>query len=67
MNEYTKLSDQQIARAEALRTAKAVGSKTQLGGSVPPDSTDLVDLAEYILHGNHPLDRYKEVEDEQDD
>jgi hypothetical protein len=60
------LSDQQIARVEALQAAKAVGVKTTgpFGGSTPPDTTDLVNLAEYILNGTHPMDRYGKKEEE---
>jgi len=58
------LSDQQLARLEALHAASTVGRKTTgpFGGSTPPDTTDLVDLAEYILNGTHPMDRYNTEE-----
>lgn len=56
------LSDQQIARLEALKAASTVGRTTTgpFGGSTPPDTTDLVDLAEYIIAGTHPHDRYED-------
>jgi len=64
------LSDKQLARLEALQAAAPLGRKTTgpFGAATPPDTTDLVDLAEYILNGIHPMDRYdsKEVKDEQD-
>ena len=56
------LSDQQIARVEALHAGREVGRKipSAFGGATPPDVPELVDLAEYILHGIHPMDRYSE-------
>jgi hypothetical protein len=56
------LSDQQIARVEALHAGREVGRKipSAFGGATPPDVPELVDLAEYILHGIHPMDRYYE-------
>jgi hypothetical protein len=56
------LSDQQIARLEALHAAREVGRTTTgaFGGAKPPDIPELVDLAEYIIHGIHPMDRYYE-------
>lgn len=52
----------QIARLEALQAASSVGRKTAglLGASTPPDVPELVDLAEYIIAGIHPYDRYEE-------
>lgn len=54
------LSDQQIARVEALKAARDVGvtSAGPFGARTPPEIPELVDLSEYILHGTHPLDRY---------
>ncbi len=56
------LSDQQIARVEALHAARDAGRKSAgpFGAQTPPDVPELVDLAEYILHGIHPMDRYHE-------
>lgn len=56
------LSDQQHARLEALTAAYGVSrtSTGTFGGSTPPETTDLVDLAEYIVKGIHPLDRYED-------
>jgi len=58
------LSDQQIARVEALKVASTIGRKTTgpFGASTPAETTDLVDLAEYILRGIHPMDRYNTEE-----
>jgi len=58
----SKLSDKQIARVEALQQASSVGRRSTgpFGATTPPDTTDLVDLAEYILNGTHPMDRYTE-------
>ena len=63
------LSDQQIARVEALRVASTIGRKTTgpFGGSTPAEASDLVDLAEYILNGTHPMDRYNEKEKPDDE
>lgn len=60
MNETEHLSDQQLARIEALRVASTLGRKTTgpFGASTPAETSDLVDLAEYILNGTHPMDRY---------
>jgi hypothetical protein len=54
------LSDQQLARLEALQAAGTVGRTTTgaFGGSKPPEIPELVDLAEYIIAGVHPMDRY---------
>jgi hypothetical protein len=54
------LSDQQIARVEALHASREVGRRipSAFGGTTPPDTADLVDLAEYILNGTHPMERY---------
>ena len=58
------LSDQQIARVEALEAASSVGRRSEgpFKASAPPDVPELVDLAEYILNGTHPMDRYTEEE-----
>lgn len=62
MSSTEHLSDQQIARLEALQAASSVGRKTggPFGPSTPPDVPELVDLAEYIIAGVHPMDRYTE-------
>lgn len=62
------LSDQQIARIEALQVASSLGRKTTgpFGASTPAEITDLVDLAEYILNGTHPMDRYGEADNVRD-
>jgi hypothetical protein len=62
------LSDKQLARVEALQQASAVGRKSAgpFGGATPPDTQDLVDLAEYILNGTHPLDRYGDADNVHD-
>jgi hypothetical protein len=54
------LWDHQIARLEALQAASTIGSKSggPFGPRTPPDVPELVDLAEYIIHGTHPMDRY---------
>jgi hypothetical protein len=69
MSSTEHLSEQQVARLEALQAARSVGSKTTgpLGTTSPPDIYDLVSLAEYIIHGTHPFDRYEEVSDEDSD
>lgn len=57
------LSNQQIARLEALQSAAPVigrRSKGPFGPSEPADVSDLVDLAEYIIAGIHPMNRYEE-------
>lgn len=56
------LSDQQLARLEALKAASTVGrtSTGAFGGYKPPDIPEIVDLAEYIIRGIHPMDRYQE-------
>lgn len=65
MTSMEHLSDQQIARAEALGVARDVGRKTggPFGPVTPVDVPELVDLAEYILSGTHPMDRYSDVEE----
>jgi len=62
------LSDQQIARVEALHASREVGRKSAgpFGAQTPPDTTDLVDLAEYILNGTHPMDRYTDEKEKPD-
>lgn len=58
------LSDQQIGRIEALQAAAPlVGRKTEgvFKGVEPVEITDLVDLAEYILKGDHPMDRFSDT------
>jgi hypothetical protein len=62
------LSDQQIARVEALHAAREVGRTTTgaFGGAKPPDIPELVDLAEYIIRGVHPMDRYDTTEEKSD-
>lgn len=64
MSSTEHLSEQQAARLEALLAAREVSRTTTgaLGGSRPPDVPDLVDLAEYIIHGLHPHDRYSDQE-----
>src|SRR5262245_50200390 len=60
MSDMEHLSDQQIARVEALRAASSIGTKvaSPFGGRTPPDVPELVDLAEYILKGTHPMEHY---------
>jgi hypothetical protein len=63
------LSDQQLARLEALQAASPLGrtSSGAFGGSKPCEIPELVDLAEYIVRGAHPMDRYdKEVKPDGD-
>lgn len=54
------LNDEQKARVGALRVAhpflRATGG--MFGPTTPGAVTDLVDLAEYIVRGLHPHDRY---------
>lgn len=58
------LSDQQLARVEALHAAREVGRTTTgpFGGVRPCEIPELVDLAEYIVAGIHPMDRYNTEE-----
>jgi hypothetical protein len=53
----TRLSDQQLARIEALKAAQPLvrTSKGAFGGVEPPELNDLVDLAVFILEGKHPM------------
>lgn len=54
----------QEARAEALRVARSIMVKNGfLSNQVDNAIPELVDMAEYILSGTHPMDRY----DAQDD
>ena len=52
------LSDQQIARIEALKAAQPLvrTSTGPFGSTTPPELNDLVDLAVFILEGKHPMD-----------
>ena len=53
-------TDEQRARAKALDTARSV-LVTKVGfasGEVNVPVAEIVDLAEYIITGMHPLDRY---------
>lgn len=63
MSSTEHLSDQQTARLEALQAASTVGRTTTgaFGGYKPPDIPELVDLAEYIIRGVHPMDRYADT------
>jgi hypothetical protein len=57
------LSDQQIARVEALRASSTILGRRSEGPfktNSHPDVPDLVDVAEYIIRGIHPHDRYEE-------
>ena len=57
------LSDQQIARIEALQAAQPlIGRKSEgmFKGVEPVDVNELVDLSEYILTGDHPMKRFFE-------
>jgi hypothetical protein len=65
MEEPTDLNDQQRARADALVIAARLlkGPGTMVSTSGLPESrttTDLVDLAEYILTGTKPLEGWME-------
>lgn len=58
------MSDAQIARLEALQgAAPLIGRKNEgpFKGSEPVEISDLVDVAEYIIAGIHPLTRYEEM------
>jgi hypothetical protein len=60
-DETSTLDETQQTRAEALRIARAViesrgGFTSGLRDDV--SAADLVDLAEYIVEGLHPYDRY---------
>ena len=58
------MSDQQIARLEALQSAAPLVGRKNDGafkGSDPTDINDLVDVAEYIIDGVHPMTRYYEA------
>ena len=61
------LSDQQLARLEALKEAGSIGRTTTgaFGGSKPAEIPELVDLAEYIVAGVHPMDRYSDEKTEE--
>lgn len=63
------LDDQQIARVEALTVAREVGRKTggPFGPVTPPDVPEMVDIAEYIVRGIHPMDRYDQEAPRGDD
>jgi hypothetical protein len=63
------LSDQQLARLEALHAAREVGRTTTgaFGGVKPCEIPELVDLAEYIIRGIHPMDRYTDTKEETDE
>lgn len=52
------LSDQQIARVEALKAAQPLvrTSTGPFGSTTPPELNDLVDLAVFILDGKHPME-----------
>lgn len=59
------LSDQQIARMEALQGGSAMLGRRSEGAFkavTHPDVVDLIDLAEYVIKGMHPHDRYEEKE-----
>lgn len=51
------LSDQQLARVEALKQAQPLvrTPKGPFGAVEPPELNDLVDLAVFILEGKHPM------------
>jgi|GEM_PF-5951755 len=58
------LSDAQIARLEALQNAAPlIGRKIEgpFKGREPLEVNDLVDVAEYILTGLHPMARFEET------
>jgi hypothetical protein len=61
--ERPAFTDEQRARATALDAACAVLSKRTgfASGELAADVVDVVDLAEYILTGEHPLDRVRTV------
>jgi hypothetical protein len=54
-------TDEQRVRAEALREARGVIAKSGFfaANEVTVPTNELVDLAEYIIRGTHPLDRYE--------
>ncbi|MFI2568900.1 hypothetical protein ACH473_10580 [Cellulosimicrobium funkei] len=54
-------TDEQRVRAEALREARGVIVKSGFfaANEVTVPTNELVDLAEYIIRGTHPLDRYE--------
>lgn len=66
MSSMEHLSDQQIARVEALGAARETSRRTggPFGPVTPVDVPELVDLSEYILHGIHPMDRYTDTKEE---
>lgn len=65
LNDYFDV--EQAARAVALTIADQIGRSTgAFSGSEPAEITGLVDLADYIIHGEHPLDRYSEEEEPND-
>ncbi|MDF2805451.1 MAG: hypothetical protein K0S43_397 [Cellulosimicrobium sp.] len=56
-------TDEQRRRANALTAARATLAKTGFAsGEIDAPVAEIIDLAEYIISGTHPLDRYDETE-----
>lgn len=64
MTSMENLSEEQRARADALFIARDVSKKTgsPFGPVTPADVPEIVDLAEYVVRGVHPMDRYTDEE-----
>jgi hypothetical protein len=61
--ERPALTDEQRTRTAALKVARAVMVKNGLlSAEVTIATSDLVELAEYIVSGANPLDRYETAE-----
>ena len=63
--EPSALSEAQRARVEALKVARSsIATQAFLKTEVSVAVNDLVDLAEYVIHGTHPLDHWRDVVDD---
>jgi hypothetical protein len=63
------LNEEQIARLEALQGASQILGRKSEGAFKAvsyPDIPELVDVAEYIVNGIHPMDRYGDAPNVQD-
>lgn len=59
------MNDEQSTRLEALQGASSILGRKSEGAFkavTHPEIPELVDLAEYVVRGIHPLDRYREEE-----
>jgi hypothetical protein len=62
----TSLSEQQLARAEALDRARAVLMRREFAGTGPVDALDVYNLACFILTGEDPWESMTEPSDGDD-